>query len=141
MGHFSTVTDPSAAPNISVSQSSPTFSIPSPRQFDRLHNPRPAAIRNESELSLHSNAVPNVKGISDDFLERYDPRNAGNLAAAAKQAETATKIGYSASNGLSDSSTLSHNNNYNDHAIPDAGFPFGHPEVPHRHLQRSPRPK
>ena len=143
MGHFFTVTDPSAAPNISVSQSSPTISIPSPRHFDRFHSPRPTAIRNESELSTHSNAVHNVKGISDDFLDRYDPRAAGNLAAAAKQAETATNIGYSASNGVSNGSTLFHNNNniYNDHAMPDAGFSLGHHEVPPRHFQRSPRPQ
>ena len=141
MGHFSIATDPPVVPNVSVSQSSSTFSIPSPRYFDRLHNPRPAPIRNESELSIHSSAIQNVKGISDDFLERYDPHTAGNLAAAAKQAETANNIEHSTSNGLSNGTTPFYNDSHNDHAMPDAGFPFGHNDMPPRHFQRSPRPK
>ena len=141
MGHRPTAIDPSIAPDISVSQSSPTFSIPSPRHFDRFHAPRPAVIRAGSEQSINGNGLQSIKGFSDDFLERYNPCVAGNLAAAAKQAETAANVGYLSSNGPSNGSRLFHSFSHNDLAMPDAGSAVGHHEMFPRHVQASPQPR
>ena len=139
MGHRTAVNEPSFGPDISVSQSSPTFSIPSPRHFERFHTPRPTVVRAGSDHSANSNGLPNVKGFSDDFLDRYNPCVAGNLAAAAKQAESGANTGLASSNGPVNGSRLFHSNSHHDLAMPDAGSAAGHREPLPRHFQPSPQ--
>ena len=141
MSHLPNAADASGAPDISLSRSSPTFSIPSPRQFDRFQASRPPFLRNESasEWSAENHEFHH-KGVNDDFLERYNPQLASNLATAAKQAEAGGHSGYASTSGSLNGSKAYINGENDDLTIVDAGPPVSQPGArSRRHFQISPQ--